>query len=229
MKIKIAFYILATAAISSIGAEASLAYFFSDPAVDRTAFQAASAGPLTLESFEDNYVPADTVSFPVGGPQEFTVASSLAGVIRGQRSISVGVSDGSYAMSFSEDFSPTLTLTFSFDSPINAFGLDVNHLNYANMSFADNLGNLSTDVLLGDNGGPAGGPGFENYQFFGVVNTESFSEVQLTFERIPGTFAFNATVFLDHLEYAVIPEPASIGLLGLISGGIYFARRFFVA
>ena len=29
-------------------------------------------------------------------------------------------------------------------------------------------------------------------------------------------------------DIVIIPEPASIGLLGLISGGIYFARRFFV-
>jgi hypothetical protein len=30
------------------------------------------------------------------------------------------------------------------------------------------------------------------------------------------------------LPGSVIPEPASIGLLGLVSGGIYFARRFFI-
>ena len=28
---------------------------------------------------------------------------------------------------------------------------------------------------------------------------------------------------------AVIPEPASLGLLGLVTGGIYFTRRFFIA
>jgi hypothetical protein len=32
----------------------------------------------------------------------------------------------------------------------------------------------------------------------------------------------------DFVKINLVPEPASIGLLGLISGGIYFARRFFV-
>lgn len=33
------------------------------------------------------------------------------------------------------------------------------------------------------------------------------------------------------LQFAIhgIPEPASIGLIGLVSGGVYFARRFFIA
>jgi hypothetical protein len=30
------------------------------------------------------------------------------------------------------------------------------------------------------------------------------------------------------ISYTAVPEPASIGLLGLVSGGIYFSRRFFM-
>jgi hypothetical protein len=37
----------------------------------------------------------------------------------------------------------------------------------------------------------------------------------------------NETVLVDNL--VVIPEPASLGLIGLVTGGIYFARRFFIA
>ena len=29
--------------------------------------------------------------------------------------------------------------------------------------------------------------------------------------------------------WVAIPEPASISLIGLVTGGIYFARRFFIA
>ena len=34
---------------------------------------------------------------------------------------------------------------------------------------------------------------------------------------------------LIEIDTVSIPEPATLGLLGLISGGIYFARRFFIA
>ncbi len=37
----------------------------------------------------------------------------------------------------------------------------------------------------------------------------------------------NETVLVDNL--VVVPEPASLGLLGLVTGGIYFTRRFFIA
>jgi len=83
-------------------------------------------------------------------------------------------------MAVNEDF-PALTLTFSFTRPLNAFGLDVNDLNFTSMSFADSLGNVNPGVLLGDNGGPDGGPEFQNLQFFGVVNANAFTTVQLTF------------------------------------------------
>lgn len=36
----------------------------------------------------------------------------------------------------------------------------------------------------------------------------------------------NETILVDNL--VVIPEPASLSLIGLFTGGIYFARRFFV-
>ena len=50
-----------------------------------------------------------------------------------------------------------------------------------------------------------------------------------------GLFKFDAAsdsvdprFIVDNFSYS-IPEPASVGLLGLISGGIYFTRRFFIA
>jgi hypothetical protein len=40
--------------------------------------------------------------------------------------------------------------------------------------------------------------------------------------------AFNPPSFIE-IDTISIPEPATLGLLGLISGGIYFSRRFFTA
>jgi len=188
-------------------------YFYNDPATARAAFHAATSGSLQLESFESLFTAGSPVSFPVGGPQAFTVSASINAALYGRSAFSRGVTDGLYAMAVDEDYS-SLTVWFTFDRPINAFGLDVNDLNFANMSYTDNLGNVRTDALLGDNGGPAGGPSYQNLQFFGVVNSAPFSLVGLAFEN-PSTFT--GTIFLDALEFAPVPEP---GTLALFSAGL---------
>lgn len=196
----------------AFGAEAAPVYFFNDPVAARSSFRAAVSGPLTLESFESAFSEGASVSFPIGGPLAFTVSSS-DGTIR-RDSFSRGVTDGSFAMAISED-APGRTLTFAFSSPINAFGLDVNDLNFVTMSFGDNVGNMNPDVLVGDNGGPAGGPDFQNLQFFGVVNSTPFSTVQLTFAK--NITLSTGTIFLDRLEFATVPEPSTYVLI--IAGG----------
>jgi len=117
-------------------------------------------------------------------------------------------------MAIDED-NPGLTLTFAFSSPIYAFGLDVNDLNFGTMSFADNLGNMNTQLLVGDNGGPIGGPDYQNLQFFGVVNTTPFSTVQLIFAN---TTQLSGTIFLDYLEFTAVPEPSTLSML--FAGGL---------
>lgn len=34
---------------------------------------------------------------------------------------------------------------------------------------------------------------------------------------------------IDNFSIQAVPEPASLSLIGLVTGGIYFVRRFFVA
>jgi hypothetical protein len=67
-------------------------------------------------------------------------------------------------------------------------------------------------VLHGDNGGPEGGPEFQNLQFFGLVNSVPFSTVELTFTNPSG---LTGMIFLDRLEYAAVPEPSALALLAL--------------
>jgi len=201
-------------------------YFYNDPGSARAAFQAA-ASSLTLESFETAFSSAPSVSFPVGGPAAFTLSTSVGNISRD--SFTRLVTDGSFAAAFNE--SPSSTLTFTFSTAIHAFGLDVNDLNFASMSFGDNLGNTLANALAGDDGGPAGGPDFQNLQFFGVVNTDAFTTVQLTFTNPSGS---SGTIAVDRLEFGgiaasapAVPEPATLGAaaLGLLGLAARRLRR----
>lgn len=91
------------------------------------------------------------------------------------------------------------------------------------------LGNTLADALLPDFGSDAGGPGFQNLQFFGLTNAVAFSTVSLTFSN--DSVDLTGSGFLDNLQYGAlsaseIPLPAAlplflVGIAGL--GG--FARR----
>jgi len=193
-------------------AQAAPVYYFNDPAADRAAFQAAS-GALTTESFEDYFDAASAVSFPVGGPEAFTASISTGTLSQG--SFARLVTDGTYAMTFSEDVSSTVT--FNFAQPITAFGIAVNDMNFGSMSFADSLGNSYTEVLWGDNANGASDGDMTNRQFFGVTNTEAFDSVQLIFVNTSG---LTGTLAVDYLQYGecgecpTVPVPGAAWLVG---------------
>lgn len=211
--------------LSSTAVFAAPVFYFNDPVADRNTFQSATTN-LSTESFEDAFLSGNNLSFATGSPQAFTVTSDTLML---QESYSRFVSDGSAALGFSEY--PSATLTFTFDTPVYAFGIDVNDMNFGTMSYSDNLGNSLIRVLDGDNGTSAGGQGFQNLQFFGLTNTESFSSVQLSFSNSDSQLA--GTISVDRLEYqttvladsisldGLVPVPASVwlfssGLFGLI-------------
>jgi hypothetical protein len=193
------------------------------PGTGRALFHVfAGSAPLTLESFESPFPAGESVSFPVGAPH-FTVSSSVSGSLLQQSSLARGVTDGAFAL-WVDEGNPSLTVTFSFAMPITAFGLDVNDLNDASLSaYYDDLGNYSNSLLFGDNGGPAGGDGLQNLQFFGVANSVPFSIVQLTFDNPSGR---SGAILLDRLEFALAPEPSTLALGVATMLGALGLRRF---
>lgn len=63
---------------------------------------------------------------------------------------------------------------------------------------------------------------FNTEQFIGFISDSAFNKV--TVREDDG--ASNSNEYFQF--YTIIPEPATIGLLGFISGCGYFARRFFI-
>ncbi len=215
---------LASALITGLTAgiaQAAPSYFFNDPVTSRTAFQTSFGASLTKESFE-----TDTVNgFQTLNYAGFTVTSS--GATMQSTSASRFVTDGNLAL-FTDEGTTTQSYTFTFDQEITAFGIDVNDLSYGSMTFRDNLGNVNGNVLLPDNGGPVGGPGFTNLQFFGVINSSGFTSV--TLEINAGTNS--GGIGFDNLEFSpltatAVAEPLSLALLvlGAIGTGLAGSRR----
>ncbi len=190
---------------------ASPSYFYNDIITDRASFQAAS-GPLYSESFEDSFSDTYSLSFSAENPDAFVITSDI---IMDHNDFSRIVTDGIYAVSFEEY--PTSTITFSFDNPINAFGIDVNDMNFGTMTYSDNLGNSFTDVLQGSTMEGT----MLNPQFFGVVNTDAFTSVTLTFTNTDASLS--GTLALDRLEYGMASVPLPASLLFLLSGIIGLA------
>ncbi len=188
-------------------------YYFNDPGSDRAAFDVAASGvSLYSESFESPFSTASALTFNAAGADEFTVSISTGTLNQHDTLPTRFVTDGTNALGFNEG--TAVVVTFNFVNPINYFGIDVNDLNFVNMSFSDGLNNSYTDVLVGNN--LAAVP-FDplNLQFFGVSNIEAFSSVQLSFgdhATAGGSLTFDA---LSYGANSPVPIPSTISLLAI--------------
>jgi len=190
----------------SFGVHASIIQTWNDEAL----FLAAN--PLvSMESFEStssNLMPlvAGDITVTTDSPHDF-----FNGV-----AVGFGIPDGVQGVKFAADNGNSIFFTFS--DPTKAFGITIRQFGDVGgapvLTVHDDLGN--SHVVYS-------GPHTAN-EFFGFVSDADMTTVRFTATGgNPGD-----GIYFDKLQYDAVPEPASIGLIGLFTGGIYFVRRFFV-
>lgn len=195
-------YLLAIAAVCTQQVVAAPMFFSS-----RVGFEVAVGTLSGFESFEATFAPAASVDF---GDFTLTETDSLAFLQEINQSAPSGaVTDGTKAAGWNGGGGATAFATLSFDSPINALGLDV----YGTASLATgDMGrvNVAGDIPLQQLTYQQSGS-----QFFGVYDPDgNFDE--FTFQSIPPDVR---PVYLDAVSFGIampIPEPSSSALLALV-------------
>lgn len=177
---------LFTALLSTTTVQSTPVYYS-----DRVAFDAATGGGLSFESFEQSFANGSPLVF-----NDFTASENNDGngfdilyQLRGQSfagvgSVSNAFTDGTCALAYIDNDSSVATF-FSFSTPITAFGLDV-----------------TTDVASTIT---VGGSSISNTfatavnapQFWGVIDTDGITQV--TFDVSGSPF-----VGFDSLSYGVV-------------------------
>lgn len=179
--------------------------------VDRATFQAGvSGGAITSQNFDS--LAAGTI---LGATTDLTYSASAGSPIVTNSFITSTDPNGLGSTS-SGFFQPDETMTFSFNSPVTAFAIDIN-------TFAATDGSYRASLDIGDiiTSRYEVFPGLGTGQFIGYISDIAFSSVTVS------AMAGDAYT-LDTLIYGntvTVSEPGTFALIGLGLAGIGAARR----
>jgi hypothetical protein len=173
---------------------------------DRGSFSTAAGSLSGFESFEGSYFSGSTVDFgsftvsETGDQSNFVDQISFSNTTDGVHSLgAIPTSDPASS-----------TITFVFDTPINAFGFDITNQSVGGFNVFVG-GDVSDSIPIYT---------ANTFEFWGVVDPVT-SFTTLTFSPNANT----GLLMMDSVSYGAIPEPSSTMLLGVAGLAIAALRR----
>ena len=170
------------------------------------------ASSLSIQGFEEPFETSSTVNFPGFSVSEESLFANVS-------SRTDYVSVGNRSLGFT--WNGNQSLTFAFDTPIDAFAADI--LDFGTccgatvLNVASDTGDLSAVAAVG------GDLERGNKQFFGFISDSPFSTLTFTSDQNSD----NDLIIFDEVAFRAVPEPTCLKLIIASFASMLIMRRRF--